>query len=72
MKVQIQFLLKSEQPDHKDWLGRKAWVVKTNQGLSIGNIYTDIDKASNLTDEDMKYLLLNVGTKYIIVNIVSV
>lgn len=68
MKVQIQYLLQAEQPNEKDWLGRKVWVVKTADGLAFGNIYTDEDKASDLTEDDLKYLKDNAGQKYIIIN----
>lgn len=72
MKVQIQYVLKAEHPDDKDWLGRKAWVVRTSEGLAFGNIYTDESKASDLTTLELKYLQDNISAgKYIITEVLA-
>lgn len=67
MKVQIQYVLKARNSNEKDWLGRKAWVVRTDEGLAFGNIYTNESKASDLTDSELKYLQDNLSSgRYII------
>lgn len=70
MKVQIQYVLKAEQSNDKDWLGRKAWVMRTDEGLAFGNIYTNESMASDLTVSELNYLQDNVSSgKYIITEI---
>lgn len=72
MKVQIQYVLKAEHSDEKDWLGRKAWVVRTEEGLAFGNIYTDESKASDLKDSELKYLQDNLSSgRYIITEVLA-
>lgn len=59
MKVEIQFLIEGE-------LGRKTWVKDTKEGLVFGNIYTQEKDASNLSNEQLNYLLENQGFRYLV------
>ena len=52
MKVEIQYLIEGE-------LGRKAWVTRTNEGLSFGTIYVQEKDATVLTLDEVNYLLAN-------------
>jgi hypothetical protein len=73
MKVEIQYILKAESSTDKDWLGRKAWVVRTEEGLTFGNIYTTVDTASDLDDAELNYLQqVSVNTnKFVITQVLA-
>lgn len=62
MKVEIQYLIEGE-------LGRKAWAVNTKEGLAFGNIYTQEKDASDLTGDQLNYLLENQGFKYLVTKV---
>lgn len=63
MKIEIQYLIEGE-------LGRKAWVTRTNEGLSFGTIYAQEKDATILTQDEVNYLLDNQGFKYLVNRIV--
>ena len=73
MKVEIQYVLKAESSVDVDWLGRKAWVVRTKDGLAFGNIYSTVDNASDLDDTELSYLqnLSSTTNKFIITQILA-